>query len=353
MLLIEFGISAAVIVTAGIFLAKSSENIAEITGLGQMVIGSILLSFATSLPELVTTVSAVRLTVVDLGLGNILGSNMFNLIILALLDLVQGPGPLLLQLSLSHLMSGLINLLMLSILGISLAFYSFITVSPLQFRIAPESIILVIIFLLGLKLIHGYDKKDRDKQRKAAREAEDSEKIISLSEARAAAPAVKEKKNLYQYLIFALAALATLLAGIRLTAAADEIAAVSGLGHSFLGAALLAVITSLPELTTTLTAAKNKSYDLAAGNILGSNLFNLLLLVAADIFQPGSLIAAASPLNFLPLFALIIMIVLLMAGLCYRSEFSAYYLGASPALILLVYLLTLWLMFAFRDIPII
>ena len=352
MLLIEFAVSAVIIVAAGIFLTRTSENIAEITGLGQMVIGSILLSFATSLPELVTTVSSIRLTAVDLGLGNILGSNMFNLIILALLDLVQGPGPLLLKLTLSHLMSGLIILIMISILGLSLTLYSFTPISPPPFRLAPESIILVLVFLAGVKLMHGYEKKTNGEQ---VESVENSEKVIPLSEAKSVNSAVKEKgeKNFYQYLIFAISALAILLAGIRLTAAADEIAVITGLGHSFLGAALLAVITSLPELTTTLAAAKNKSYDLAAGNILGSYLFNLLLLAVADLFQPGSLIAAASSLNFLPIFSLIMMIALLMAGLFYRSEFSLFYLGLSPVLILVLYLITLWLMFALRNIPII
>ena len=350
MLIIEFVVSAVIIVIAGIFLTKSSENIAKITGLGQMIVGSILLSFATSLPELVTTVSSVRLEAVDLGLGNILGSNMFNLAILAILDLVQGPGPLLLKLTLSHLMSGLIILVMVSFLGISLTIYSFTAITPLQLRISPESIILVIIFFAGLKLIHEYEKKTDNGQFAPVQKMED---VIPFPEANSASLKLSRSGNFYQYLIFAISALATLLAGMRLTAAADEIAVITGFGHSFLGAALLAVVTSLPELTTTITAAKNKSYDLAAGNILGSNIFNLVLLAVADVFEPGSIIAAASTINFLPIFSLIIMIVLLMAGLFYRSEYSIFYLGISPALILLVYLVTLWLLFALRNIPII
>jgi len=343
-LIIQFLVSAFFIVTAGYFLVGTSERIAENTGLGQVMIGAILLSFATSLPELVTSAASVRLAAVDLGLGNILGSNMFNLSILALLDVVEGPGPLLLKLTLSHLLTGFIMILMASVAGIALTLYSFTTITPIQFRVSPESIILLALFLLGWKLIHSYEKEAEKEAEERESEQETGSPVVEIPSS--AGKDVSGMSTALQFVIFGTAAIVIMLAGSSLAAAADEIAVVTGMGHSFLGTALLAAITSLPELSTTITAARRGSFDLAAGNILGSNLFNLILLVPVDLFQTGSLVAAASTINFLPLFSVIMMTVLLLTGLFYRSEHSFLHIGIAPALILFVYVVTLWLLLA-------
>ena len=85
--LIQFLICAAVIIVAGTFLSKYADAIAELTGLGRLLIGSVLLAGATSLPELTVDISAVRLGAVDLAVGDLLGSSLMNLLILAVVDL--------------------------------------------------------------------------------------------------------------------------------------------------------------------------------------------------------------------------------------------------------------------------
>lgn len=90
------------------------------------------------------------------------------------------------------------------------------------------------------------------------------------------------------WLRFAGSALAILVAGWYLSKAADEIAVTTGLGETFIGSTLLALSTSLPELTVSIFTARMGAYDLMVGNVLGSNIFNMVILFIADLFQPGS-----------------------------------------------------------------
>jgi len=86
---LEFLALAAVIAPAGTFLAKSADQIAEITRLGRLLVGSVLLAAATSLPELTVDISAVRQGMPDLAVGDLFGSSLMNLLILAVLDLAH------------------------------------------------------------------------------------------------------------------------------------------------------------------------------------------------------------------------------------------------------------------------
>ena len=83
----QFIVCAGIIILAGTFLTRYADAIAEITKLGRLVVGSVLLAGATSLPELTVDISAVRLGLADLAVGDLLGSSLMNLLILALLDL--------------------------------------------------------------------------------------------------------------------------------------------------------------------------------------------------------------------------------------------------------------------------
>ena len=86
---------AAVIVVAAMFLSKFADSLADQTGLGRTVTGLILLAGATSLPEFSIGFSAVRMNAVDLTAGDVLGSSLINLLLLAVLDLVnKTPGKL-------------------------------------------------------------------------------------------------------------------------------------------------------------------------------------------------------------------------------------------------------------------
>src|SRR3990167_1208159 len=118
---INYCINAALVVIAAIFLPKIGEGIAEATGLGQTFVGNIFIAFSTSLPEVVVSVSAVKMDAVDLAIGNLFGSNIFNIFILALDDIFFIKGPLLSYADPNHMISALSAIIMttIAILGLT------------------------------------------------------------------------------------------------------------------------------------------------------------------------------------------------------------------------------------------
>lgn len=114
MIWIKFAITAAIVVVAAIKLAEYGDVIAVRTKLGGLFVGTIFLAGATSLPELIASISSFRLGVPDLAAGNFLGSNMVNVVLLAIVDLVNYQVPLLRRVALSHaLTAALASVLML------------------------------------------------------------------------------------------------------------------------------------------------------------------------------------------------------------------------------------------------
>lgn len=89
MVFLQFFVSALVIVLAGSMLAKFADKIADITGWGRLFVGGFLLAAGTSLPELMVDINAIRLDLPDLAVGDLLGSSLYNLLILAVLDFAR------------------------------------------------------------------------------------------------------------------------------------------------------------------------------------------------------------------------------------------------------------------------
>ncbi len=102
-LFIYFGISAAFIIGAGIWLATIGDEITQVTGWGQSFVGSLFLAFTTTLPEITVSFTAMRIGAVDMAVANLIGSNLFNLTIIPVIDLIYGKGPILAQVSQGHL----------------------------------------------------------------------------------------------------------------------------------------------------------------------------------------------------------------------------------------------------------
>lgn len=105
--LLQFLLAASAIIVAGTYLSRFADDLAELTGLGRMVVGSVLLAGTTSLPELTVALSAIRLGAADLAVGDLLGASLMNLLILAVLDLSsRSRGKMLSPQSAAHALSG-------------------------------------------------------------------------------------------------------------------------------------------------------------------------------------------------------------------------------------------------------
>ena len=110
--LLRYAGAAAIVILAALYLPFTAEELAQQMQWNQSFVGTLFVSFATTLPELTVTIGALRIGAVDLAVGNLLGSNLFNLAILAVDDLFYLPGPLLAAVSPIHLVSALSALVM-------------------------------------------------------------------------------------------------------------------------------------------------------------------------------------------------------------------------------------------------
>ena len=246
-----FLLSATAIILAGIRLAPYGEAIGRRTGIGQGWIGLLFLATLTSIPEMTTTVTGAMIDVPNIALGNAFGSNLFNVVIIAVLDvLLLGRGPFLLKVRTYHMLSGsvAIVLTMLAALGLVIG-------SPLTWLgISPFSWLILVGYVVGVFLLYHAEKKQIELE-------EETSEPMSLQKA---------------LLGFAISAIVVVVSGIFLIRASKEIALTTGVSASFMGAILVAIVTSLPELATSIGALRIGAYDMIVGNLFGSNMFNIL-----------------------------------------------------------------------------
>jgi len=267
MIWIEFIVCGLLIILISSLLTKYGDVIAERTGLGRAWVGAILIAGVTSLPELASGVSAVAwLHVPNLAAGAILGSCLFNLMLIAIMDLAYQPGRVLANAQDVHILSGGLGILLLGLVTMGVLIGPVLNGFGL-FGVSFLSFIIILIYILGGKLIAGLEKERMGEVlEKGAQEY-----------AYANIPARKA------YIVFVLSAAAVILLGIWLASIGERLSDTTGLSHSFVGNLFLAVSTSLPEVAASLAAIRLGAIDMAIGNVLGSNLVNVTLLAIYDL----------------------------------------------------------------------
>ena len=267
MIWIEFILCAALIFYVGSLLSKYGDVIAEKTGFGRAWVGAILIAGVTSLPELASGVSAVAwLNEPNLAAGAVLGSCLFNLALIALIDLAYQPGRVLAQAQEVHILSGGLGVLMLGIVAMG------VLIGPALngvgiLGISVLSIVLLVLYAVGGKMIAGLEK----------------ERIGEVLEKEAEQGGYDDISARKAYIVFVINAALVIGLGIWLASIGDRLAATTGLSRSFVGNLFLALSTSLPEIAASLAAIRLGAVDLAIGNVLGSNLFNILLFFVYDL----------------------------------------------------------------------
>ncbi|MEW6213614.1 MAG: sodium:calcium antiporter, partial [Nitrospirota bacterium] len=148
--IVNYGLNAFVVIVAATFLPKIGEGIAETTGLGQTFVGNIFIALSTSLPEVVVSVAAVKIDAIDLAIGNLFGSNIFNIFILAIDDIFFIKGPLLSFADPNHIISALSAIAMTIIAIIGLTYRA--EKKPLF--LAWDSIGIVLVYMINLMLLY-------------------------------------------------------------------------------------------------------------------------------------------------------------------------------------------------------
>lgn len=312
-----FVVSSAIIVLAATKLAEYSDIIAVRTQLGGLFVGTIFLAAATSLPEMIASVSSFRTGVPNLAAGNFLGSNMTNIVLLAIVDLLHRQTPLLRRVAVSHsLTATLATLLMLvAVLSMVLEFDAAIG------WVGIDSLLIIGLYFAGIWLV----QRENQAGSVAAATMEPADDFPSL------------RRGVVGFVV----ATAVLLFAVPvLVRASTGIAEITGLGTGFIGTALLSLVTSLPELIAVLAAVRLGAFDLAVGNLLGSCVFNMLGLGVADFFlTSGTFLSVISP-NFILVGLLgILLINMALIGNLARVERKFFFFELDSLAILVVYIL--------------
>jgi cation:H+ antiporter len=330
--LLQFILSSLVIVFVGSALTRCADAVAEKTKLGRLFVGSILLAGATSLPELFVDLSSIRLGNADIAVGDLLGSSLMNLLILAVLDLTQySRGRILSRSSAAHALSGCMTILLTALAGMGILLSRQLD-TPVVAGMGPSVIAIFAAYLFAVRVVY-YDQRAAMGSGQAKEAAAASLPAMSLRTAG---------------LGYAASAAVILIAAIHLAESAGELAELTGLGKTFLGTTLVAVCTSLPEMVTSLAAVRAGAFDLAVGNILGSNSFNLALLVPLDIAAPGSLLESVAITHVFTALGTILATSLALMGQLHHVERRRPFLEPDAWLMIAVILATLLVIYQLR-----
>ncbi|HEY93983.1 MAG TPA: sodium:calcium antiporter [Dehalococcoidia bacterium] len=308
MVWVQLVICLAIIILAGTRLAKYGDLIAEKTGVGRVWVGVVLLAAVTSLPELATGISSVTFVQEpDLTVGNVFGAGLINLAIIAAIDLIYTRGP-----ALHYLGTGLVLSAVLSVVLIaSAATFLFLAQNLLTIaifgRIGVYSILLFGTFLVAQYMIFRFQTNKNEINNENTQTSSKGQDI-SL-------------KRVITF--FTLAALVTFGAGTWLAIIGDQIAETTGLETSFVGTLFLAICTTSPEIIVSLSAARMGSVEMAVGNVIGSNIFNIgVILFIDDLFySAGPILQGVSMNHAITALFVILMSCTVIIGIIFRPQF--------------------------------
>ncbi len=319
----KFVICAAIILYCGKRVARYGDAIAEKTGLGGLWIGIVLVSVATSLPELFTGVgSTVFVNAPNLTVGNLFGANTYNLANIAILDFLNKGSPLLGAVSTGQLLTAVLSLIPLLIAAVGIFLNQQIPQVAFA-NVSCYSILILASYLVAAKTIFGFEKKQQilkelNKEEKAFFKYDS----ISLNTA---------------YIRYGLAALAIAAAGIWLAYIGDDLARLSGLGQNFIGSLFLGFATTLPEITVSIAALRLGAKELAVANMVGSNLFNITIIFVNDVlYRKSPIFAALSQQHIFTAFIVILMTITVITGLILKPKNKTRIGLSSYAIILIV-----------------
>lgn len=331
--IVAFAVAAVVIGVAGTRLSVVAEALAARTGLGEALVGAVLIGASTSLPGIVTSVVTAAQGHVGLATGNALGGIAAQTAFLAIADIAYR------RANLEHASASVGNLvqcaLLIALLAIPLAAASLPPVAV--FGISPATVVLVLAYAFGLRLMRAAGTHPMWRPRRTRETQREGAELPGRAPRGLAA----------LWVSFGGLALVLAAAGYVLSQAAVALAAQTGLSESAVGALLTAVVTSLPELVIAVAAVRQGALNLAVGNIIGGNCFDVLFLAGADAaYREGSLYARFSSADTFLASATILMTAVLLLGMLYRQRRGFARIGFESTLVLAIYGLVLLVMAA-------
>lgn len=298
---LQFLFCVIVIGFAGVKLSRYGDVIAEKTGMGGTWVGLVLLATVTSLPELITGVSSVTIAKVpNIAVGDALGSCVFNLAIIVVVDFLHRKESVYTRARQGHILSAGFGVVLIGLVGVNILLAQHGTRMAF-FHVGYYTPILMLFYLLAMRTVFRYE------QEHMAAYAEESVKRY---------PKVTLQQASLRY---AGAALLVVAAATWLPFIGSALAEQMGWHKSFVGTLFVAFATSVPELVVTIAAVRIGALDMALANLFGSNLFDMLVLAIDDLlYLDGPLLAAVAPIHAVTAVSAMVMTGTAIVGLLYR-----------------------------------
>jgi len=331
-----FAVLAGFIIVVGKKLSLYGDTIGDLMGIEKSWIGIVMLAAVTSLPEMVTSISATLMGNPQMAVSNIFGSNLFNIFVVFIIDIfILRSTSFSSKVSSKNFMAGFwsIILTLIFLLG-----FSFPTEGIMN--ISLFSLMILGVYFIAMKSIYIYEHQKNDEF--SEKLEEEIKEFHEIEEGGISLPQAKRG--------FAINAFFVVVLGTGLSFIGDKIASTPffgiELGESFVGLILIALATSLPELTVSIEAIKLKSYDMAVGNLLGSNIFNIMIIFITDLFLRDQNIYQSLG-EFHKLTAIFSMLILLvfMMGIMFKNKkrrYDTYIIG-------LVYFVAMYILYIKRG----
>ena len=320
-LLVLLLVAALVFVLAS-RLARDANTVAAGTGLGGLWIGSLLLAASTSLPEVFTSLNAAALDAPDVGVADLLGASLANMLILALLDSTHPRQRMLHQVATEHTLLGLLGIVLAAITASAVMVGGWGRLA----HVGTETLAIGAVYLAGMRLVY---------------------RSLAIGPESRSPPLAEARKGVRSAMTrIGLAAAGLAAVTPVLVIAAAALAAEAGLSVSFVGTLLVGMTTSFPELAATMSAVRLGALDLAVGNVFGSVAFNLALLLLLDLaYRPGPLLASVRSDHAVTALAVITCVAFGVMAILSRFQRRPGPAAAESVLIVAAYGLGAWLLY--------
>ena len=310
-----FACAAVLVWWAGTRMTERLDAIAGRTGMDRAFVGMLLLGGATSLPEIAAVSTAAATGNAALATNNLLGSVAFNVMLIAVADAVIGRKALTSVVpSATTLLQGALCAVVLALTAVAV-----LTGDVAVWGVGLWPAVLFVVCVGAFRLAAGY--RERSPWTATSGETSSSE----------SAPAEDTDGDVSLKRLVAWAALAAgviLIAGLVLSQSADAIAEATGLGAGIVGLVLVAFATSLPEASSITAAVRRKRYEMALGDVFGTNILTIGLIFVADLFyRDGSVLAQAGRFEALAALLGLLLTGIFLIGLLERSDRTVLRMG--------------------------
>ncbi len=311
----------------GIVLSRSADALGDVFRLDRSITGFLLLAAATSLPELVVSCQVAREGSPDMAVGSLLGSCLMNLLILAMIDLSRRTrGRILTPQAAAHALASLSSVLLAAVVAVAVM----LPMMPSLGRFHSATLLILVVYAVTFRLVY----VDRRVSGEDAMQDEETVTVRSVG-----------WKKWRPACWYSLSTLGIFLLAPSLASSSVELSDWLHLSGTFFGAVFLALVTSLPELVTTGEASRMGAEDMAIGNILGSNSFNLLILVAVDVCYPQPLFSSLASVHAIAALGIIVTTTVATMGLLYRVEKRILLLEPDAVSVILLALVFFYLLY--------